>query len=571
VWVGDAHACSRLAPEPRWKVWWLGVFPYADCMRMGFRVAGVVIGVSLMGGGAWLLRRRSARRSPLPAGVEAIDEVCGDFPVLDYESLVERTESGPLIELLRIKLGMPREVFDSAVRPVIEGYAQYVQLLPAVPSRQATPSWLLVDTLTRVLRALDYRRGQILPCGAPPEVIGAQMHRWTYAVFIAALLCDIDGAMNELKVTIWGCDGRQVRWMPSTGGMQASGAQRYRVECVERAATATSSPGSLAVLLLDRIIPPSVFAWLTAEPEPMGELRGFLVGDDAAKSGAIASIVMRARTGFGGASAPAVLMSECGPGPRASTPAAFVEHEKVDHGGDEAKSSSPITRPGAAQASGTGDPLGSPGGDSPLASVMAEVRPASASPIVAAEFLDDFGAQYGSSQSLRNRGGTAGKVERSGSVGEVRPTAPEELRPRGPSPEVDRFMHWLQLGLADGSLPFNQHDAVVHFVPEGMLLVSPQIFRDYAMQCGEHTQRGPATFAEGDTESGKAIQLQVLRAGWHVRGRKRSNILSYQVMRGDDPVSRLSGVVIRNPERFVTPVPPVNPMLIRLPPEHPQA
>jgi len=132
-------------------------------------------------------------------------------------------------------------------------------------------------------------------------------------------------------------------------------------------------------------------------------------------------------------------------------------------------------------------------------------------------------------------------------------------------------MDWLQAGLADGSLPFNEQGAVVHFVPEGMLLVSPRIFGDYAMQCGEQTRRGPAAFAEANTEIGKAIQLQVLRAGWHVRGRKRSNILSYQVMRGDDPVSRLSGVVIRNPERFVSPVPPVNPQLIRLPPEHPQA
>jgi len=63
----------------------------------------------------------------------------------------------------------------------------------------------------------------------------------------------------------------------------------------------------------------------------------------------------------------------------------------------------------------------------------------------------------------------------------------------------------------------------------------------------------------------------VLRAGWHVRGHKGINVLSYQVMRGDEPVSRLAGVVIRHPERFVTPVPPVNPLLIRLPPDHPEA
>jgi hypothetical protein len=42
-------------------------------------------------------------------------------------------------------------------------------------------------------------------------------------------------------------------------------------------------------------------------------------------------------------------------------------------------------------------------------------------------------------------------------------------------------------------------------------------------------------------------------------------MLSYQVMRGERVVSRLSGVVIPSPERFVTPVPAVNPVLVHLP------
>ena len=33
-------------------------------------------------------------------------------------------------------------------------------------------------------------------------------------------------------------------------------------------------------------------------------------------------------------------------------------------------------------------------------------------------------------------------------------------------------MAWLQQGLADGTLPVNVAGALVHFVPEGMLLVS---------------------------------------------------------------------------------------------------
>ena len=42
------------------------------------------------------------------------------------------------------------------------------------------------------------------------------------------------------------------------------------------------------------------------------------------------------------------------------------------------------------------------------------------------------------------------------------------------------FWRWLADGLTDGSIAVNQRGAPVHFVPQGMLLVSPAIFRDYA-------------------------------------------------------------------------------------------
>ena len=124
-------------------------------------------------------------------------------------------------------------------------------------------------------------------------------------------------------------------------------------------------------------------------------------------------------------------------------------------------------------------------------------------------------------------------------------------------------MGWVQAALREGSLPFNERGAMVHFGPEGMLLVSPRIFTEYAKR-SDDARIGLAASGGGSVEIGKAIQREVLHAGWHVRGRKGINILTYQVMRGDKPVSRLSGVVIRSPERFVTPVPPVNPLLIRL-------
>jgi hypothetical protein len=126
-----------------------------------------------------------------------------------------------------------------------------------------------------------------------------------------------------------------------------------------------------------------------------------------------------------------------------------------------------------------------------------------------------------------------------------------------------RFMAWLQQGLADGTLPVNVAGALVHFVPEGMLLVSPRIFREFATRFGDDSN-GPAP-AAGDPDIGKSIQRQFLRAGWHRRAGKGVNMLSYQVMRGERTVSQLSGVVIPNPERFIALVPAINPALVHLP------
>ncbi len=126
-----------------------------------------------------------------------------------------------------------------------------------------------------------------------------------------------------------------------------------------------------------------------------------------------------------------------------------------------------------------------------------------------------------------------------------------------------RFMAWLQQGLATGTLPVNVAGALVHFVPEGMLLVSPRIFREFATRFGDDSN-GPAP-AAGDPDIGKSIQRQFLRAGWHRRAGKGVNMLSYQVVRGERAVSQLSGVVIPSPERFIHPVPAINPALVHLP------
>lgn len=130
------------------------------------------------------------------------------------------------------------------------------------------------------------------------------------------------------------------------------------------------------------------------------------------------------------------------------------------------------------------------------------------------------------------------------------------------------FMLWLNSGLNDRSIRVNEARAPVHFVEEGMLLVSPRIFRERANSHRDSLGVPAAAGGDGGADAAQRIQRSVLRARWHLRGMDGTNFRSYRVMVGGKGEGRLSGVLIPNPERFVSAVPPVNPLLIPFFPEN---
>lgn len=135
---------------------------------------------------------------------------------------------------------------------------------------------------------------------------------------------------------------------------------------------------------------------------------------------------------------------------------------------------------------------------------------------------------------------------------------------REPSGAAVAFMRWLQQGLADGTLKYNEAGAPVHFVDAGMALVSPAIFRDYALQFGEPSPSARGASRSGPERVGLSIQREVLRAGWHVPNPKDgTNIWMFLVSsrRGSARRSRLSAVVLADVRRWVIEPPPSNPAL----------
>lgn len=99
------------------------------------------------------------------------------------------------VNLLRVRMGFPREVFHRVVLPVVMGLREAGAVADGVLARR----------LAVAARALELRRGLVLPRGMPPELVGGLAHRWTWAVVMAALADAfvIEGEPSEPSGTRW--------------------------------------------------------------------------------------------------------------------------------------------------------------------------------------------------------------------------------------------------------------------------------------------------------------------------------------------------------------------------------
>lgn len=364
--------------------------------------------------------------------------------------MMQLARSSALLDRLRVSMGLPLEFHLVAVLPVVEGYAGAVcrRAVP-VSGAGARLEVEFFGALERAIYALALRRGRILPPHVAPEEIGERTHRWTYGVFVAALLLPAPSSQGI-----------------ATTKSHAGGTDSLR-SSVEEARCARQ--------LYQQLVPSDIQHWLQADPLLVSELELCLAS------------VLEANRGT-------------------------------------------------------------------LGVLMDQAQRQLASP----NRLDDAPAQRQNSHPDESI--------------TTEPAAPTTITSRTPQQSEElawacttaqRFMNWVIAGVGNDTLTVNEPDAVVHFVGEGMLLVSPRIFKDYARTQGPYDSGATTVSVRDESRLGMDVQRQVLRAGWHVRAKGGINIQTYDVVRRGKIASTLHGVLIRNPERFLAPVPPANPMLVR--------
>ena len=589
--------------------------------------------------------------------------VPGDrLPVLAAKTLIARLEAGSLIARIRDHSHASPDNFERHYATVIDRFLEFAQLLPASESHHhAQPGGMALHTLETVQHALQRRQGMMLPPGAPTEAQQRAQHRWTYAVFLAALLHDAGKAAHDLRITYCAAGQVNATWNPLTGSLLELGATSYQVDFVYAGTRSYSAHRRFPLVLLPKFVPAAVLSWLAEEGTLLQELADYLCGER--RDGALAELVgagdresvrrnllsgprqrfASARTvplierlmdalrrmladgawlplnrdgAAGWVTEDAVwfvskrladevrrfLQAEgdhAVPGedkndrlfdvwqeygalvPNASTGGAVwrARVEGADYAHELTLLRFPLTRlymegtrfPSAMQGRIVVLPGVDPIHATDTAGSLQEANPSStvAQPDASAQSSLAAIRAGPALSDLADDATTLGSRPESCSriAPSWQPVPPaigplahlDESSGKQPSALALAFIDWVQRGVADGSLSYNESGALVHFVAEGLFLVSPGIFRAYADQNPEVPDAGPGSAKDWP---GKAVQKALCGTGWNRKGPRNTSVLRYRVVsREGKPGKTLNGVVLLQPERFFAPVPPSNPHL----------
>jgi hypothetical protein len=131
-------------------------------------------------------------------------------------------------------------------------------------------------------------------------------------------------------------------------------------------------------------------------------------------------------------------------------------------------------------------------------------------------------------------------------------------RARKASPSDHRasqFVAWLREELANRSIAINILGGLVHRVPEGLLLVWPDLFKSYLETQGSE----PVT-----VRALKRLRQSLINAGWHLQDSGGVLVHAYAWRNEGAVIGQLSGVVITMVEGLIDPSLPINPHLVRI-------
>lgn len=559
-----------------------------------------------------LLKR--LRAAPAEAITRSVGESApGWLPVLSPGELLQ--SHGAVLAQIRQQVGVPTAHWNALYQPLVEGYAAFVQQLPASEAHHHRErGGLLQHGLDTTLTALTLRRGILLPPGSTAEHLAEKQDVWTYATASAALLHDLGKPVVDQKIALQSREGCGLgRWNPLAGPIRPPAAyysicyirgRRYRLH------------QRLPPMLAHHLVPARAMEWLVQDLEVFEAWLAVISGGDSELAGPIGQIIRQAdgvsvASNLGGDSGPAAAVAARRPLAERLGGALrrLIDDQEL-----------PLNRPGAAgfvigedlwlvskraldamrEALAVDAPSGVPSRNERLMDELQQhgvlvpnqnraiwmatielgdwrqplsllriplqrlwVDPVARPPAVPGRVIVEQAGEPLATSSGVVLHSTTATPPRPQSPAEVsRPIPPlaqetefpaaesrgETLAepsvalPPAPSPALsdspgedpqasgladNDLIRWILQGLTQGRLKINTADARLHVTAEGLLLVSPGIFRDFAGMDGWLN-----------------AQKRLLKLKAHLRTTDRTNIWTYRVIGERKSSALLKGIVI---------------------------
>ena len=511
----------------------------------------------------------------LPAGV---------WPALSATELLQ--PHAKLLARIRALAAVSDDYWHNLYQPLLDNFAAFVQQTPASEAHHhCCQGGMLTHSLQVMKLALEARKGKMLPPGAAAEDVNQQQHAWTYAIASAALLHDVGKPCSDQKLRLCGADGQTTHsyWQPLHGALQSG---YYRVEFVRERQYRTHE--LLPPLLARQLTPAAALSWLQQDfPGVFKAWLGYLSGQDEV-AGIVGQIVTEAdrQSVAADLSGGQPLHTQQIPAAKAKPlsqrlltglrflldeqqlplnrkgAAGFFDGEALwlvskrvldelrhhleqegqtgiptrnDRLMDELQQHNILTPTATGQAIWNAEiRLGDWVQSLTLLQIPAMLLWADAShyPERLAGSITPHPAAVGAcpaSDSLSSSQSPARLVPTT----EPEPK-PETVAPAPPSPTPDtddagqHFLHWLTTGLRTGKHKLNTADARLHVVREGLLLVSPAIFKDYDLGNWEY------------------VQKRFSKLGLHRKQGNTNNIWRYQVS-GQKKRGVVQGMLLPDP------------------------
>ncbi|WP_026332809.1 MobH family relaxase [Thioalkalivibrio sp. ALE20] len=218
----------------------------------------------------------------------------GLLPVENADTLLQRPHRQELLRQIKGLLALPRDCAEYYVIAALRRYAAFVQEVPASEVHHHSGRGGMLDHgLEVVLKALQIRRGYVLPPGAEPERLTHEADAWSYGVFAGSLLHDVGKPVVDQLVHLYDEDGRRLgAWEPWYGPMsERPGVHWYSVKYRRGRVHKLHEP--VSSLVAHWILPPKGMAWISQHPELLQAWIHAIHGD-MDHAGPLGQIIMQA-------------------------------------------------------------------------------------------------------------------------------------------------------------------------------------------------------------------------------------------------------------------------------------